>query len=911
MQLTNEKVCVIIPARNEIYLPHTIEDVLKKAEGDIEVIPILDGYDNPIERCLPQDPCVKPIVHEKAIGQRHSINLAARQTDAKYILKADGHSMFDQGFDIKLKADCEYDWTVIPRMFNLDVVNWTPKLNKMTDFMWFRSPDAKDMPLRVQYWDAPIAREFPDEYQAHKNNPDRQGKICDVMTGQGACWFIHRKRFWDLGGMDEAHGQWGQMGVEVACKAWLSGGRQVVNKNTWFSHWFRKGDGPAGIPWPMSGKEQRKARKYSIELWGRNKWPQQVHDLQWLADKFAPLPTWQHDKKHSEFFERVTSSITDGIKADTSIDTSATKPANSDLTILYYTANVADANMVSLVEDRLKKLKYDIISITQKPTDLGKNICVGKMGRSLENIYRQVLIGAHNTKTEYVALCEDDCFYTQDHFDYRPQNKFAYNLNRWNLHIDDGLYSYRERPVLSQCIAPRQLLIRCLEERFALKEIPKKHCGEMGVFEENLGLNKYPYETFETPEPNLVLCHDKNITGKKLRGKDADPCVELKPWGYAVDLINTIKGEPMKFGRGAKQRKQHSYIGSIIFDSEELYDNRIAYSDPRKNISSIKEFILTFPPFMQNVADGKDYTNDELVALPYFQHLTKKLNPADRDPLTSKGKRHCINLMKDAIRVYRDIEKNGLRNPLDMWRIPGGRLVLHRGGRRLEMLKILKWDKIPCRIFKSRDIFIKHNPSVDISAVDSDSIHGLAMQQFMKLRHLATDKYWVHGYTRLYDKHIGHLRNKPLKFLEIGVLRGASLLLWKEAFPQSQIFGIDKNTRIWQKYLRGQKNIKVFVGHQEDTKFLSEQVFPSGPYDIIVDDGGHLPLEQQATFRSLWPSLNSGGFYIIEDLYGNYRKHLRPDSTMEILKKLIDDMHEQSTIKSISFYYNICFIEKA
>ncbi len=283
-------VSVIIPARNEIYLEKTMRSILDAAEGEIEIIAVLDGYlpDPPIDM---KDDRVKFIHFQEAQGQRRAINEAAKIAKGKYILKTDAHSMLDQGFDIKLAADCEYDWTVIPRMYNLDVDSWTIKKNKRTDFMWIRSPEAADKPFRHNYFDGPAEREFP-EVKLHKNMDYQKGDICDVMTGQGACFFMHKDRFWELEGCDERHGSWGQQGVEVALKAWLSGGSLKVNKKTWFAHWFRGGGGP-GFPYQISGRDQHKARKYSIDLWTNNRWPLQQRPLLWLVEKFAPLPTWR------------------------------------------------------------------------------------------------------------------------------------------------------------------------------------------------------------------------------------------------------------------------------------------------------------------------------------------------------------------------------------------------------------------------------------------------------------------------------------------------------------------------------------------------------------------------------------------------------------------------------------------
>ena len=55
------------------------------------------------------------------------MNEAARIAKGKYIMKLDAHCMLDDGWDEKLKANCEYDWTVIPRMYVLDGEKWEPK----------------------------------------------------------------------------------------------------------------------------------------------------------------------------------------------------------------------------------------------------------------------------------------------------------------------------------------------------------------------------------------------------------------------------------------------------------------------------------------------------------------------------------------------------------------------------------------------------------------------------------------------------------------------------------------------------------------------------------------------------------------------------------------------------------------
>lgn len=296
---------VLVPARNEMFLLKTIQEVLAQARANTEVIVILDGAP-PIDP-IPQEPRVKIVYHGTSIGQRAATNEAARLSSAKYIMKLDAHCALDEGFDVKLMADCAPDWTVIPRMYNLHVFDWVckkckhrtyqgptpvvctqcqasksceremvwkPRLNRVSDFMRF------DSTLHFQYW---------GEY---KKRPEAQGDIADTMCSLGACWFMERERYLALGGLDESHGSWGQVGVEMSCKSWLSGGRQVVNKKTWFSHMFRTSGGDFGFPYTLSGSAVQQARTYSRDLWFDNRWSGQIRPLFWLLEKFSPLPDW-------------------------------------------------------------------------------------------------------------------------------------------------------------------------------------------------------------------------------------------------------------------------------------------------------------------------------------------------------------------------------------------------------------------------------------------------------------------------------------------------------------------------------------------------------------------------------------------------------------------------------------------
>src|SRR3990167_7685251 len=167
-----------------------------------------------------------------------------------------------------------------------------------------------------------------------------------------------------------------------------------------------------------------------------------------------------------------------------------------DLTILYITANKIPENFAEYQRKVLLEAigDYPLVSISRNPLDFGKNL-IDTAEISASNIYRIILRGAKEAETEYIAIAEDDTLYPKEHFDfYRPEkDTFAYNQNRFSLFTwGVPTYSWRNRKTNATLIAPRELAIEALEERFAKypDPIPEKIVGELGrpMVERNLGV---------------------------------------------------------------------------------------------------------------------------------------------------------------------------------------------------------------------------------------------------------------------------------------------------------------------------------------------------------------------------------------------------------------------------------------
>ena len=536
---------VIIAARNEEFLQNTIDNICENIQGDTEIIIVLDGY-WPVKG-IPTNPKVNVIHHEISIGQRAAVNEAARLSSAKFIMKIDAHCTVDKGFDVKLMADCEYDWTVIPRMYNLHAFNWackdcgnetyqgpTPsqcskcksknvykkmywaaKKSPTTDFMRF------DANFKFQYW------------KDYSRRPEAQGEIVDLMSSVGACFFIHRDRFFDIGGMDEGHGSWGQFGTEVACKAWLSGGRHVINKKTWFAHMFRTQGGDFGFPYTIRGKDVRRARKYSQDIWGNDKWPLATKKIEWLIDKFAPIPDWH----------------TPDPKNDNRTSKSA-MPVVSEQNLtkgcVYYTDNQCEERITNIVRQQLKKIKLPIISVSQFPIDFGDKNIVINLNRSHLTMFKQILAGIEAIDTDIIFLTEHDVLYHPSHFDFIPTEKmFYYNEHTYKLDYKtgQGLFYYTKQT--SGVCAFRDLFLEHYTKRVKIVEeqgFTRKMGFEPGT---RRGIDDYTSQRYMSEFPNVDIRHRANLTSNRFKKEEFRSQRSIRGW----KLVDEIPGWGITKGR--------------------------------------------------------------------------------------------------------------------------------------------------------------------------------------------------------------------------------------------------------------------------------------------------------------------------------------------------------------------------
>ena len=211
------------------------------------------------------------------------------------------------------------------------------------------------------------------------------------------------------------------------------------------------------------------------------------------------------------------------------------------------------------------------------------------------------------------------------------------------------------------------------------------------------------------------------------------------------------------------------------------------------------------------------------------------------------------------------------------------------------------------------------NPK-DLSKKSLDLNSNLRLFQIYKnLKHvsLKCDTYFQ-AYEEIFNKYVG----KKITFVEVGVLHGGSLFMWREYFgKEARIIGIDLHPKAKELEKYG---FEIYIGSQSDKSFWKGFFAKVGKIDILLDDGGHGNDQQIITLVESIHNTNDDGIIVIEDVHASYMKRFGNPSKHSFVnysKYLINVVNSRfpdtkikkndfkNKIYSVSFYESIVAIK--
>jgi hypothetical protein len=213
------------------------------------------------------------------------------------------------------------------------------------------------------------------------------------------------------------------------------------------------------------------------------------------------------------------------------------------LGIIYYTNNILDERIFNACLDQLKKVTegMEVISVSHKPIDFGKNIVV-KLPSGKKSIVEQINIGLQASTADIVYLVEHDVLYHPSHFKFIPKGKedFCYNTNVWQLDFDSQQARFRNSKRTSQLVVYRESLLGYFE--IFLEHIKKRgyrNCfGIAPLTHANCGVEKYHLKIFKSEYPNIDIRHKDNFSPSYEWTKEDIPAEELPGWGKIKDIYD-------------------------------------------------------------------------------------------------------------------------------------------------------------------------------------------------------------------------------------------------------------------------------------------------------------------------------------------------------------------------------------
>ena len=159
--------------------------------------------------------------------------------------------------------------------------------------------------------------------------------------------------------------------------------------------------------------------------------------------------------------------------------------------------------------------------------------------------------------------------------------------------------------------------------------------------------------------------------------------------------------------------------------------------------------------------------------------------------------------------------------------------------------------------------------------------------------------HWLE-YATHYDVHLQQiLKNIPksntFRMLEIGVQSGGSVEVWRSYFSSQLLYYVGMDIQPNCKRSEDiNQNIFIEIASQSSPQELIQICKKHGPFDFIVDDGGHEYNQMETSLNTLFVNdmcMTRNSLYVIEDMHTMASKDISHEKVPNIPSEIFRKMH--------------------
>jgi len=160
------------------------------------------------------------------------------------------------------------------------------------------------------------------------------------------------------------------------------------------------------------------------------------------------------------------------------------------------------------------------------------------------------------------------------------------------------------------------------------------------------------------------------------------------------------------------------------------------------------------------------------------------------------------------------------------------------------------------------------------------------------------EKINAHGYAKIYETVFTNFKEKKINILELGSFYGNAAAALYFYFDKANIFSADINPDMF-KY-KSNRITNFYVDSSSRNSLKNDLISKKNNFDIIIEDASHMLKDQIISLFMLFPLVNPGGYFIVEELdFPETREDMRINQTKPDLKQILQNILKNTDFNSI------------